>query len=153
MAGRVVAASLLIAALIAACGGNAPDGGAGSVGDIQISNAWVRPSPGGGTTTAFYMTIDNTGTEEDRLLAAGSPSCAEAELHESTQQDGVMQMRPLPDGIVLPGGTSVVLGPAGLHVMCLGVGDELQSGQTAPLTLRFERAGPITIDAAVRQEP
>jgi copper(I)-binding protein len=153
MARRVLATSLLVAALIAACGGGAAGGSGGRVGDIEISNAWVRPSPEGGTTTAFYMTIDNAGTTEDRLVAASSASCAETELHESTMQDDVMQMRPLLAGIVLPAGTSVVLGPVGLHVMCLGVADALQSGETSPLTLEFERAGSIEVAAEVRQEP
>lgn len=153
MARRVLAASLLAGALIAGCGGDESGGGTENVGDIDISNAWVRPSPGGGTTTAFYVTIDNAGTEQDRLVAASSPSCAEAELHESTEPDGVMQMRPLADGIVLPAGATVVLGPAGLHVMCLGVTDALPSGEATSLTLHFERAGSITIEAEVRQEP
>lgn len=150
---RGLAASMLVVSLLAGCGGGGATGGTGRTGDIAISSAWVRPGPGGGTTTAFYMTIENTGTEGDTLLGATSPRCEEAELHESTEQDGVMQMRPLTDGIAVPAGTSVVLGPVGLHVMCLGVGNALESGQTAPLTLRFERAGTITIEAEVRQEP
>ena len=153
MAGRVLAASLVLAVLGTGCGGDAAGGDAVQAGDVGVSSAWVRPSPGGDTTTAFYLTIDNTGVEADRLVAATSPVCAEAELHESAQQDGVMQMRPLTEGIAVPAGASIVLGPAGLHVMCLGVTETLESGQTAPLTLRFERAGTITVDADVRQEP
>lgn len=153
MATRTLAVGLVAALALAACGGDDTETRDAVVGAITISNAWVRPTPGPGAATAFYMTVDNSGPEPDRIVAARTGSCAAAELHETTEQDGILRMRPIADGIVVPAGVPVVLGPGGLHVMCPEVSDTLAEGQTVPLTLEFARAGPITVEAGVRQEP
>ena len=47
--------------------------------------------------------------------------------------------------------TSVTsLEPGGSHVMLTGVSRELSPGDIVPVTLTFERAGPLSIDAIVR---
>ncbi len=43
-----------------------------------------------------------------------------------------------------------MLRPGGLHVMLIDLTAPLQPGQTIPLTLRFEKAGEVTVQVAVR---
>ena len=79
----------------------------------------------------------------DRLLSASSPIADTVELHGSTNDAGVMRMRPVPS-LALPSGQSVELKPGGLHLMMMGLKRPLTPGSSFPLTLTFEHSPPIT---------
>lgn len=119
------------------------------IGDLLISAATSRETPLAGGTGPGFMRIGNTGSVDDRLLSASSPMTASVELHEMSMADGRMQMRALPEGLLIPAGGSVELAPGGLHLMLIGVTQALAAGQTVPVELRFERAGTVTVPLAV----
>lgn len=123
-----------------------------SAASIRIEHAWVRPaaSIGGTGTTAAYMDLVNTGPEDDRLLGAATDAAARVEIHETTMAGGTMTMRPIP-ALAVPAGARVTLKPGGLHLMLIGLKRDLTVGDRVVLTLRFEKAGPIGTEAAVRQ--
>lgn len=113
---------------------------------VAVSEAWVRPTIGQGRVTAAYMRIQNLGSDTDRLLSGSSPRAARIEIHETTMTDeGVMKMRPIEGGVVVPAGESVLLKPGGAHVMVMGLDGGLPKGQTLPLTLEFEKAGTVEL--------
>jgi copper(I)-binding protein len=115
-------------------------------GGVEVSDAWARATPGGATNGAAYLTlISPTG---DRLTGVTSAAAGEAQLHEMTNDGGVMRMREV-SGIDLPPGKSVTLKPGGLHIMMMGLKHPLQAGQSVPLTLQFEKAGTREVRAAV----
>ncbi len=114
---------------------------------VAVEQPWTRAAPQGGVGGAF-MTLRNTGTTEDRLLAVTSPLAGKVELHETRRDGDVMRMRPV-DTIPLPAGAAVALAPGGLHVMLIGLQKPLAAGERVPLTLRFERAGAVTVEAEV----
>ncbi len=120
--------------------------------DIVIEQAWGRPSPQAAANGAFYMTIKNKGRQADRLLAAQSSACMSTELHQTAMNDqGVMEMRPLQDGLEIPAGGQVELKVGGLHIMCMDKMAAFTPGATIPLTLQFEKAGEISIQVEIRQ--
>ena len=43
------------------------------------------------------------------------------------------------------------LRPGGVHLMLIGLNVPLVAGETAPLTLRFDNAPEITVQARIRQ--
>src|SRR5690606_5752934 len=90
-----------------------------------------------------YLTITNTGSEADRLTAVASPVAARGELHVMEIKDGVMRMAPLADGIPIPAGGTVTLGPGGLHLMFITLKEDLKEGGRMPVTLTFEKAGRV----------
>ena len=51
----------------------------------------------------------------------------------------------------MPAGGSVTLQPGGLHVMLIDMQKELAPGDKISLTLTFEKAGPMTVEAEVRE--
>jgi len=117
---------------------------------LTVTDVWGRPSPSAAPNAAFYLIIENNGGE-DRLVSADSPACGTAELHEMYDKgDGVMGMRPL-QGIEIPAGGSVTLGPGGLHVMCIGRLADFTPGDHVPLTLEFQNAGTIKVNATIRE--
>ena len=59
-----------------------------------------------------------------------------------------MEMRPVAEIPVRPGET-VVLKPGALHVMLIGLKAPLREGERLSLTLRFARAGEITVEVPV----
>ena len=140
---------LILAALaLSACAPKA--GGA----QIRVENAWGRPSPAAASAGAFYMTIYNDGSEADTLLSAASPACMMAELHESYMMDnGAMGMRPVEGGsIEIPAGGSVELKVGGLHVMCMEKMADFAAGDRYEITLQFEKAGKIVIEAEIKEQ-
>ena len=98
-------------------------------GGVEIKDAWARATPGGAQNGAAYLTLlSPTG---DRLTGVTSPAAEKAELHQMTNDGGIMKMREV-TAIDLPPGTPVSLKPGGLHVMLMGLKHPLQPGQSRP---------------------
>jgi periplasmic copper chaperone A len=115
---------------------------------LEVSDAWARATPGKAENGAAYLTILSPTT--DRLVSVSSPVAKKAELHTMSMAGMVMQMRPLA-GLDIPAGRPVTLKPGGEHIMLLGLNRPLQEGESFPLTLNFERAGPLSVTAAVQK--
>jgi hypothetical protein len=129
---------------------------------IRLENPWARRAPamahgagghgmpahGAGGNGAVYVTIVNPGAP-DALLAAATSAAATVELHEVVQEGGVMKMRPLPR-FEVPGGGRLEMKPGGYHIMLLGLTRDLKPGDTVNVTLTFDKAGRMTVDAPVR---
>ena len=106
-------------------------------------------SPKGATVAAGYMTIINKGTAADRLKGFSSPASGKFEMHEMSMDNGVMKMRPLPDGIEVKPGATVELKPGSFHLMFVGIKEPFQKGARVKGTLTFEKAGPVEVEFAV----
>lgn len=115
---------------------------------LAVRDAWSRATAPSQKNGAVFLTIDNAGGPADRLTGAGSPHAERVELHNHTMQDGVMRMRPVPS-VDVPAGGSVTLEPGGYHVMLMGLTAALEEGDVVPLTLTFEHAGTIEVDAMI----
>ncbi|TWB23407.1 hypothetical protein FBZ89_102160 [Nitrospirillum amazonense] len=114
---------------------------------VTVTDAWSRPVPNTHIPGVVYMTVTATG--DNRLTGISTPVAAHAGLHQSQGSDGVMTMRAV-DGIDLPAGQPVKLGPAGYHVMLMGLTQPLVVGKTFPLTLDLAKDGPVTVTVTVR---
>lgn len=101
-------------------------------------------------TAAAFMYIQNGGAEADVLLGGETEVANVVEVHEMANVDGVMQMRPLSDGLTIPAGGSAILEPGGYHIMLMGLREDLTNGKTYDLTLHFEKAGDVTVPVTVR---
>ena len=114
---------------------------------VQVSHPWARASAGNARNGAVFLTVTGAGTA-DKLVAASTPVSETAELHETIDDKGIMKMRPLA-ALALEPGKAVTLAPGGPHVMLMGLKAPLKQGDTFPLTLRFARAGPVTVTVTV----
>lgn len=122
--------------------------GTTEAGALRLENPWTRAANAGGQGGGFLV-IRNTGAAADRLLSAASPAAQRMELHTHVRDGDVMRMRPVND-IPVPANGSATLQPGGLHLMLIGLTQPLVAGQSVPVTLRFERAGEVTIQLAVQ---
>ncbi|MBN8996731.1 MAG: copper chaperone PCu(A)C [Rhizobiales bacterium] len=114
------------------------------LGDLVITDLWTRATPAGAPAAGGYLTIANNGTEQDMLRLVASPEAAKAELHIMQMKDGVMTMRPVEGGIVIPAGGKVELSPDGYHIMFIGPKEQLKEGGKFPVSLTFTRAGTVS---------
>jgi copper(I)-binding protein len=141
--------AIALAAVMCGLAGPAGAEPTARIGAITIRDAWARPSMGQTGTSAVYMTLEASGGQGDRLVAAASPEAARAELHTSTMDGGVAKMRPLAELEIAPGGPTV-LEPGGPHVMLVGLGKKLVDGDTLPLSLTFEHAGTVEFEVPIK---
>lgn len=113
-----------------------------------VDQPWARATAGGGSTGSAYLTLTAHG-QGDRLTGASTPAADMAELHRSSEDHGVMRMRPVED-LALEPGKPVTLAPGGLHLMLMGLKQPLKLGASFPLTLTFEHAPPVTVQVPIK---
>lgn len=115
---------------------------------VTITKPWARPSPPGLTVSALYFVVENKGDQADRLIGQSSPIASRADLHETRMEGGMARMRPV-RSLTIPAKGRVKAEPGGLHMMLIGLTRPLTIGERIPVTLQFERAGIVTIEAVV----
>ncbi len=122
----------------------------GDCAGMRIVGAWARPSLPGAPNTGAYALLLNLTESDDTLVSAATTITQATELHEMIMGDGdVMQMRPIEGGIVVPAGGAALLKPGGLHVMLIGLNEELPAGSAVQITYTFAKAGVVTLDVPV----
>lgn len=144
---------------------------------VYVTNPWARASAGGQTTGAVYVTIESD--SGDRLVGASVPTsvAAQTQIHETVVADttttmdmgsssssmdsgsttsmdmsgtgGAMTMKQV-SGVDIPAGGTVTFQPGGYHIMLLDLVKPLTVGESIPLTLTFQKAGEISVQAQVR---
>jgi len=119
-------------------------------GDLVITQAWSRATPGGAKIAGGYLTIENKGAAPDRLMGGTGDVAAKIEVHEMGTKDGVMTMRPLDKGLVIEPGKTVKLAPGGYHLMLMDLKGPLKQGDKVPLALEFEKAGKVNLSLDVQ---
>jgi len=125
-------------------------GCASSPGELVVQDAWARPAPGGGNS-AIYFTIDNRGGQADTLLSAASDAAGTVELHISRMDDSGNMVMEHQNNVPVPAGETVNFEPGGLHVMLMDLNSDLQPQESLTVTLTFEKAGSIVVEASVRE--
>jgi len=124
--------------------------GAGSatfkLGDLTVTSPWTRATPGGARIAGGYLKITNNGASADRFTGAKSDVSDHVEIHEMSMSDGVMKMRPLPNGLEIKPGETVELKSGGYHLMFMDLKQPLKQGDTMKATLQFEKAGSLDVN-------
>ncbi len=138
---RIFACAILVAGLLAAPA-RAEEVKAG---DLVITQAWSRATPGGAKIGSGYLTIENKGTTADRLIGGSGDITDRIEVHEMTTTNGVMTMRALDKGLAIEPGKTVKLAPGGYHLMMFDLKRPLKQGDKVPVTLEFEKAGKVKV--------
>ena len=119
-------------------------------GDLTITQAWSRATPGGAKVAGGYLTIENKGSTSDRLIGGSGDVTDRIEVHEMTTSNGVMTMRALDKGLVIEPGKTVKLAPSGYHLMIMDLKSPLKQGGKVPVTLEFEKAGKVAVTLDVQ---
>ena len=119
-----------------------------SVGNLSIDKPWARATAPVARTGVVYFSLKNTADQADTLLSAtvAGAIAKRASLHEmSMDASGLMRMRELKAGLTLAAKSEVKFAPGGYHVMLEGLGKPLAAKQEFAMTLRFAKAGAVSV--------
>ncbi|WP_151669375.1 copper chaperone PCu(A)C [Nitrincola schmidtii] len=116
---------------------------------ITIEEPFARAVPPGQPNSAAFMSLHNSSDADVRIISATSNVSNVTELHTHTDVDGVMQMRQI-DAIDIPAGGTTELKPGGLHVMLIGLNQNLAEGDSVEVTLNFEDGTERLLEVPVK---
>ena len=118
----------------------------GTTSTIIVSNAQIRPPLPGQNIAAAYFRLDSE--VGDKLVSVSSPVSDRVEIHNHIDDKGILRMRKVTDGVVIPANGSAEFVPGGYHVMLFGAA--IKDGTTdVALTLSFETGADVTVIADV----
>lgn len=136
---RKLSVLLLACALLAACSRSAQA-------PVSVDDAWANATPVGASVAAVYLELRVT--DADTLLSASTTVADHIEMHTSSEESGMMRMRPL-SNVKLEAGKPFSFAPGGAHFMLMGLRQPLVAGMRFPMTLQLERAGAVTVQVRV----
>lgn len=114
---------------------------------VTVEDVWSRPVPPVSPASAVYLEITNGLARQVALTSAGSDSCADLQIHETSFDDaGVMSMEEMEAGVAVPAGETITLEPGGIHLMCMS--PEVFTG-SFEIELRFEGTDDITTTVTI----
>ena len=121
-------------------------------GAVTVRQPWSRPAQAGMNGVGF-MTLFNTGKTPVTLKRMETAAADSVEIHQSAMVNGVMTMRELDKGVVIPAGGQIAFAPGGYHFMILSLKAEQKVGQKVPVTLVFDNGRKLKVDLSVRLAP
>ncbi|MBI5841332.1 MAG: copper chaperone PCu(A)C [Chloroflexi bacterium] len=141
---RILVLIFFIASLLTACQPQAEGEG------VEAHDYWIRTAAQG-ENSALYMLLHNHATESDELLGVSSDIADAVEIHETTMDNDVMQMSPVAS-VILDPDAEVYFEPGGLHVMFIGLKQDLKAGDEVQVTLHFKNHEDIILTVPVQEE-
>jgi copper(I)-binding protein len=145
----------VLLALLSACAPQAESPAGGNA--IEVTNVVLGLSSGstmsgmdmGGEVIA-YMLIKNHGATKDRLIGV-TTDFGNTRIHETVIENDVATMKVL-DNVDIPANSTVEFKQGGLHIIILDLKAGLKAGDTVSLTLKFEKAGDVTVSAILTDQ-
>lgn len=114
----------------------------------KVDDAWIRLMPPNVTMTAAYASISSD--TADQLVSVSSEIAGKAEIHETSMENGMMNMRPV-ESVDLGAGSVVELKPQGKHIMLIDLTRSLKEGEQVDLDLEFAESGKQSVSFTVRK--
>ena len=121
-----------------------------TIGNLLITQAWSRATPGGAPVAGGYLSIENKGSLPDRLLSGSTDAARKIEIHEMAIDKGIMTMRPIEGGLFIEAGKTVKFEPGGRHLMFIGLAAPFREGEQVSVSLAFETAGKVAVPFLVQ---
>ena len=119
-------------------------------GNIHIQHAYARAVPPGQPNSAAFMTLRNMSDAANAVVSASSPAAEVVELHTHTMDGGMMKMRKI-EKIDIPAKGMTELKPGGLHIMLIGLKEQLKPGMKVSLSLKFADGSESSVEAPVQE--
>lgn len=117
---------------------------------VRVVQAWARATPPAAPVAGAYLTVVNDGDRADRLLRVESAVAERVEIHSMRTVGGMMRMREVTEGLVVPAHGRLEIAPGGDHLMLIGPKQPLREGGQFNAVLVFQHAGRIPVRFTVR---
>ncbi len=115
--------------------------------DVQVKDAWIRWLPAG-IPAGGYMTLVNTGSVTYTLVGATSPDYGQIGIHQTSEMQGMSEMRPV-DSIRLKPHATVRFAEGSYHLMLMQPTRQIRVGDHVTVALKFADGQSIKVDFAV----
>jgi copper(I)-binding protein len=139
---KILTAVLAIGFLLSGCGSPATQG-------VEVREAWARPAAQGGNGAVYFIVRSSAA---DELTGVVSDVADAVEMHESVMNGDVMEMHHM-RSVPLDAGKDINFEPGGLHIMLIGLNQDLQAGDEFEITLQFKNYGDLKLNVPVRETP
>ena len=137
--GNIPFMAILAAILLSACG--AEQG-------IEVHKVWMRPAAQG-ENGAVYFVMHNHASEMDELTGVSSDAAEAVDLEQSTMTSDVMEMKKV-ESVPVEAFEEIEFAQGGLHVMLIGLKQDLKVKDQIEITLHFKNHEDITIKVPVQ---
>ena len=131
----------------AAAGGLLPtisaEGHEYEIGKLVVEHPWLRAPADGDNKAYLYGFIHNIGAGADRLIGVKAEKFGAVEFYPDARGGEKST------GIAIPPNQTTTLAPGGAYVLLLDIKKHLEVGWGLEMTLTFEKAGDVVIDAAI----
>ncbi len=119
---------------------------------LEVHGVWARATVEGMRISGAFLKLFNSGSYDVRLVGATSEVANAVEIHVMTKDgEGVMRMRPVEGGILVPANSEVEFTPGATHLMLIGLHRPLVAGEKLPLSLYFEGDETVQVEIEVRE--
>ncbi len=119
--------------------------------EFKVMDAWARPA-NAGDNSAVYFIISNATDTDDTLLSAGTDVASAAEVHMSMADGNDVMSMQMQEAVPVPAQQEVIFKAGGLHVMLIGLTQDLKAGDTITLILNFKEAGSVMVEVPVEEQ-
>ena len=116
---------------------------------VTVVEPYARAVPPGQPNSAAFMVLKNSSGKDRALVEARSTVSKAVELHTHKKEDGMMRMRRI-DQIVVKAGDETTLKPGGLHIMFIGLKQQLKEGDKVDLELFFDDGSTVKLMMPVK---
>ena len=146
----------VLALLILACGGaseghdqTTPVADTAPAGTITVTDAVASLMPGGDQAAVYLRVINNT-EQDDQLLSAETRAAGSTGICDTVTEGDLVRIETRAEGFPVGAGDTLTLTSGGKHIMLWQLDPVLAQRASLALTLRFQRAEPITVDVPLR---
>ena len=113
------------------------------IGKLVVEHPWVRAPADGENKAYFYAFIHNLGQNSDRLIGVKAEKFGAIEFHADARRGDKST------GVAIPPLQTTTFAPGGAYVLLPNIKKHLEVGWGLEMTLVFEKAGEVVIDAAL----
>lgn len=117
-------------------------------GDLVVSHAWMHENAAMAHSTSVYLTVDNQGSEADRLIGAKVDFADAVFQAQTVGADGTLEVRDI-SGIKIEPDQVLTLKPGVVWIELEGVRRMFGHGEHFDMTLTFEKAGTVEIEVEI----
>lgn len=115
------------------------------LGDLVITQPWVRAAPKGSELTSGYLTIENKGATANKLIGGSTGVAEKLQIQKTSKTGGATSATPLEGGLGIAPGEKVALVPGSYKLALLKLNAKLTKGTQVPISLEFEKGGTVAV--------
>ena len=119
---------------------------------VSITDAWARATFPMANSGAIYLTLTNHADSELVLESVSTDEgiARAAQIHTTLMKEGMMKMRELEKGLLIPAQGAVMLQPGAEHIMLVGLKAGLKEGDVVPLRFQFSDGNIQSLNIMVK---